>query len=182
MKQRIFKAIIALLLIMTLTMANFLMLCANAVTYAVDVMNADKSTNHKNVEFMAYFKDESGNKNTNLEIATNAENLKLYFNISVKREGYFNGDIVLKDANFKLKTDLVNGNINKIENNKIYLNQINAGESKEIEVGIEILKDDKFDLNLLNMKSTISLEGTYKDSTQEDISISADKNVNLNFH
>ncbi len=181
MKQRILKTIVALLLIITLTMANFLMLGVNAVTYAAEVINSDKNTNHKNVEFMAYFKEENGNKNTNLELATDKDNLKLYFDISVKREGYFNGDIVIKDANFKLKTDVKNDNINKIEDNKIYLNQINAGESKEIEVEIEILKDDRFDLSLLNMKSTISLEGIYKDSTQKDISIFTDKNVNLNF-
>ena len=36
---------------------------------------------------------------------------------------------------------------NKIEENKIYLNQINAGETKEIEVGIQLLTDSQFDLS-----------------------------------
>lgn len=180
MKQRILKTITALLLIMTLTMANFLMLCVNAVTYAADAINVERNTNHKNVEFMAYFKDGEGNEISNLDTTIDVENLKLYINIAIKREGYFNGNIVLKDSNFRLKADASNEIINKIENNKVYLNQINAGESKEIEVGIEILKDDKFDLNFLNMKSIISVEGIYRDSTQKDISIASDRNISLN--
>ena len=71
----------------------------------------------------------------------NAEDLKLYFQITVKQEGLFNGNIVLSDANFKFKTDFSDNSINRIEENKIYLNQINAGETKEIEVGIQLLTD-----------------------------------------
>lgn len=180
MKQKTLQVITSILLIITLTMANFLLLCVDAVSYAADTLNENKSTNHKNIEFITYFKDENGNKITEKDVYMNSNDLKLYFQISVKQEGYFNGNIVLKNANFKLKTDIVNENINKIENDTIYLNQINAGENKEIELGIEILKDDKFDLNLLNMQSTIAVEGIYRDSTQKDIAISANKNVNLN--
>lgn len=181
MKKRIFQVITSLLLIITLTMANFLLLCVDVVSYAAEEISADKSTNHKNIEFMAYFKDEKGNKITESDAYTNSNDIKLYFQISVKQEGYFNGNIVLNDANFKLKTDALSDGISKIENNVIYLNQINAGESKEIEVGIELLKDEQFDLNLISMKSKISIEGVYRDSTQKDISIKAERNVTLNF-
>lgn len=177
MKQRILQVITSLLLIITLTMANFLLLCVDVVSYAAEEI----STNHKNVEFMAYFKDEKGNKITEKDAYTNSNDLKLYFQIFVKKEGYFNGNIVLSDANFKLKTDNLGNGISKIENNVIYLNQINAGESKEIETGIELLKDDQFDLDLISMESKISIEGVYRDSTQKDISIKAERNVTLNF-
>lgn len=177
MKQRILQVITSLLLIITLTMANFLLLCVDVVSYAAEEI----STNHKNVEFMAYFKDEKGNKITEMDTYTNSNDLKLYFQISVKQEGYFNGNIVLNDANFKLKTDNLSDGISKIENNVIYLNQINAGESKEIETGIELLKDEQFDLDLISMESKISIEGVYRDSTQKDISIESERNVTLNF-
>ena len=180
MKQRILQVITSLLLIMTLTMANFLLLCVDVVSYAADAINVDKNTNHKNVEFMAYFKDKDGNKITEMDSYTNNDNLKLYFQVSVKKEGYFNGSIVLNNASFKLKTDVLSDGISKIENNNIYLNQINAGESKEIEVGIELLKDEQFDLNYINMKNSISINGIYKDSTQKDISINAERKVILN--
>lgn len=181
MKQRILQVITSLLLIITLTMANFLLLCIDVVSYAAEEINADKNTNHKNIEFMAYFKDEKGNKVTERDAYTNNNDLKVYFQVSVKKEGYFNGNIVLKDSNFKLKTDSLSDGISKIENNIIYLNQINAGESKEFEVGIELLKDEQFDLNLINMKSKVSVEGIYKDSTRKDISIKAERNLNLKF-
>ena len=164
MKQRILQVITSLLLIITLTMANFLLLCIDVVSYAAEEINADKNTNHKNIEFMAYFKDEKGNKVAERDAYTNNNDLKVYFH-----------------SNFKLKTDSLSDGISKIENNIIYLNQINAGESKEFEVGIELLKDEQFDLNLINMKSKVSVEGIYKDSTRKDISIKAERNLNLKF-
>lgn len=181
MKQRILQVITVMLLIVTLTMANFLLLCVDVVSYAAEIINMESSTNHKNVEYMAYFKDADGNKVDSLDAKTNSEDLKLYFQVSVKKEGYFNGNITLNNANFKLKADVLSDGVNKIENNTVYLNQINAGESKEIEVGIELLKNDQFDLNYLNMESSISINGIYRDSTQKDISIKADRGVKLNF-
>lgn len=181
MKQRILQVITSVLLIMTLTMANVLLLCANAISYAVEEASVNKSTNHKNVEFMAYFKDEKGNKVTEMNTYTDSNDLRLYFQVSVKQEGYFNGNIVLNDANFKFKTDILSDAISKIENNVIYLNQIKAGDSKEVEVGIELIKDEQFDLNLISMESKISVEGIYRDSTDKDISIKAQRNVTLNF-
>ena len=180
MNQKILKVITVLMLIATLTMANFMLLCADVVSYAVDAINADKSTNNKNVEFVAYLKNERGEKVNSFDAKTNEENLKLYFQIAVKQEGLFNGNIVLNDANFKFKTDFADNSISKIEENKIYLNQINAGETKEIEVGIQLLTDSQFDLGLINKQSKIGIEGIYRDSKQKDISISATKTVEIN--
>lgn len=180
MNQKILKVITVLMLVVTLTMANFVLLCADVVTYAADAINADKSTNNKNVEFETYLKNDKGEKVSSLDAKINAEDLKLYFQITVKQEGLFNGDIVLNDANFKFKTDFTDNSISKIEENKIYLNQINAGETKEIVVGIQLLTDSQFDLGLISKENKIAIEGTYKDSTQKDIAISATKTVKIN--
>ena len=179
MKERVLQGITALLLIITLTMANFLLLCVNVVSYAADEIYAEQKTNHQNVEFMAYFKDQDGNKTTEMDAYTNSGDLKLYFQIAVKKEGLFNGNIVLNDANFKFISNFSDNSISGIEENKVYLNQINAGETKEIEVGIQLLTDSQFDLSLINKKSEISLEGTYRDSTQKDIAISGDRILRL---
>lgn len=180
MNQKILKIITVLMIIATLTMSNFILLCANAVSYAVDAVNSDKSTNNKNVEFAAYLKNENGEKVNNIDAKINTDNLKLYLQISVKQEGLFNGNIVLNNANFKFKSDFTDNSISKIEENKVYLNQINAGETKEIEVGIQLLTDSKFDLGLINMESNVVIEGTYKDSTEKDIPISATRTVKIN--
>ena len=115
MNQKVLKIITVLMLIATLTMANFVLLCADVVSYAIDAVNTEKSTNNKNVEFVAYLKNENGEKVNSLDAKMNAEDLKLYFQITVKQEGLFNGNIVLSDANFKFKTDFSDNSINIIE-------------------------------------------------------------------
>ena len=179
MKQKVMKAITATILIITLTMANVIMLCANAVTYALETANSEKSTNHKNVEFMAYFKDANGNKITEEEAEMNREDLKIYFQIAVKQEGYYNGSIEIKDANFKFKKEKTNEIIKEIEENKISLKQINAGETREIEVGIELKKEEEYDLGLIEKESVIGLEGIYRDSTEKDIKIQGERKVKI---
>lgn len=179
MKEKVLQIITVLALIITLTMANVLLLCNSIVSYAASAINEDKSTNHKNVEFMAYFKDSNGNKVNVLDTKTDSQDTKVYFQISVKQNGYFNGQITLKESNFKFKTDVLNDSVSKIDEKNIYLNQINAGDTVEIEIGIEILNNDKFDLNLINSETKIDLRGIYKDETEKDISITSEKDVRL---
>lgn len=180
MKQKFLQVITSILLIITMTIANFLLICVDVVSYAADSIDVDKKTNHKNVEFMAYFKNDQGEKITEKDEDINSNNLKLYFEISVKREGYFNGNIKLNNANFAIKPDILSNSVNKIENGVIYLNQIKAGETREIEVNIDILRNDEFDLRFIDLNSEIAIEGVYRDRTEKDISIKAEKNVNLN--
>lgn len=180
MNKKILKTITILMLITTLTMANFVLICADAVSIAADAINADEATNNKNVDFAAYFKNENGEQVDSIDAKMNAEDLKLYFKISVKQEGLFNGNIVLSDANFKFKPEFTDTSISKIEDNKIYLNQINAGETKEIEVGIQLLVDSNFDLSLINRQSKLNIEGIYRNSKEKDIKVSATRAVTAN--
>ena len=179
MKEKILKVTTAIALIITLTMANVLVLCDSIVSYAANAISETKSTSHKNVEFMAYFKDSNGNKVSSLDEKTNSEDMKMYLQVSVKQNGYFNGQISLKNSNFKFKTDIQNDIVNKIDENNIYLNQINAGDTKEIEVGIEFVKDSEFDLSLISIESKLGLSGIYRDETEKNISITATRTVRL---
>ena len=63
MKNKVLKMSIIILLIMTLTMTNFVFLGSSLISYAADTI----STNHENIEFDAYFKDSNGQKITTLE-------------------------------------------------------------------------------------------------------------------
>lgn len=179
MKQKILKTATVIMIIITLTLANFLILCVDVVSYAIEASNIDKNTNHKNVEFMAYFKDQKGDRTTTLETPINNNDIKLYFQISVKKEGYFNGEIKLEKTNFKFNAEKITSDINHINGETITLNQINAGDTKEIEITIDPIKEDKFDLNLIDLESEISINGTYKDSTEKDIKIKTNKNIEL---
>ena len=179
MIKKVLKVLIIVSIIITLTMANFIAIGVNMVSYAEDILTQEVKTNHKNVEFSAYFKNEKGEKLKSTEKTINNEDTKLFIDIEVKQEGYFNGEISLDSGNFNIKNEKLSEGIEKIENNKISLNQINAGQKVTIELGIEPIKSDAYDLSLLDMKSKISLNGTYKDSTQKDIKIQATRELEL---
>lgn len=179
MKGKILQKLLAITNILTLTMVNFIFLGTSIVSYAADTITAQSSTNHKNVSFEAYFKDENGGKIYTNKAQISSTDVKLYVNIEVKQEGYFNGQISLGNSNFKINSTTSNQYINKIEDNKIVLNQINAGDKVELEISIQPIKNDNFNIGLLDMQSEINLGGTYKDSTQKDISIKATRNVEL---
>ena len=170
MREVLKKAIAILVVMLMLVNSSALTL----ISAAAD--NIEKN----NCSFDVYFKDENGNKVKSIDAKMNEEDLKLYIQISVKQQGLFNGDIVLNDANFKFKPEFTDNSISKIEDNKVYLNQINAGETKEIEVGIELLTDSSFDVSLINKESKIGLEGIYRDSKEKDISVTGERTVQIN--
>lgn len=176
MKSKILKISVILLLIMTMTMVNFIYIGKTFISYAID----DISTNVKNIEFGAYFKDENGQKVTQMKPTQMETNMVLQ--ITVKNDGYFNGQVELGNTNFKIK-EIVGSNefVNKIEGNTITLSQINAGSTVEIEVKVELLKAEIFDSKLFDMESQITLKGIYKDSSERDISVVSSKNVKLSY-
>lgn len=172
MKNKTFKISVILVMILTMTMTNFIFVGHSLITYAADGV----ATNHKNVEFQAYFKDEGGNEVTTLEQDTKAEETFLYLRVNVKKEGYFNGEIALENSNFTLK-ESDSTYVSKIENDTIYLNQINVGTAEEIKVKIEPKKEEDFIIGLLNMESKIAIKGIYRDSKQKDITIQGNREV-----
>lgn len=99
MKNKVFKISVILVMILTMTMTNFIFVGSTLISYAADA----QATNHKNVEFKAYFKDKEGREITTLEKEVNQEEAFLYLCIDVKKEGYFNGQIQLESSNFTLK-------------------------------------------------------------------------------
>ena len=179
MEKRFLKAIVSMVLVITLTMSNFVFLGASFVSYALDSLNQSNETNNKNVKFNAYFKTDSGEKVDIKEEKIAEQNAKLYLGVSVLNEGYFNGKVEILDSNFKLKSQELSEGINKIEDNKISLNQLRAGETTEIELGIEAKQGEVIDSSLLSMESKIKLTGTYTNSSAKKIEIDATKTVQL---
>lgn len=173
MKGKILKISVAIILIMTLTLANFIFVGSNIVSYAMDEI----TTNHKNIEFETYFKDKYGNKTNILERTAEEKEMSMYLLLNVKREGYFNGIVELNDTNFKFNSS-ESEYVNKVEENKIYLNQLNAGATAEIEIKVSPIEQEKYALE--EKKSEVILSGEYKDSTQKDIKIEAKRSMKLN--
>ena len=172
MKSKVLKILVVMLLVITLTATNFILVGSSLISYAQDSI----ATNHQNVEFQAYFKDKEGKKVATLGESVTEEEIFLYLQIGVKREGYLNGQITINNSNFKL-VDSDSSYINKIEGNTIYLNQINVGMAEEIKVKIKPMLKEEYTVGLLNMPTTIELTGTYKDKTEKDISIKASREL-----
>ena len=160
MKSKLMKVITVMLLLVTLTMINFVYVGVGFISVAAE----RSSTNHKNIEFTSELKNEN----------------ILTLTVAVKNEGYFNGEITLENSNFKLK-NISSEYVNKIEGNKITLNQINAGTTASFDVEIEPIKDDIFDISLLNAVSDLNLTGIYRDSTEKDINIKATREVKYEY-
>lgn len=174
MKGKVFKVFVVLMLILAMTMTNFVFVGSSLISYAFD----DISTNNKNVEFGVYFKDDNGGQVSSIEKSVYSEDIKLGIHLKVKQQGYFNGKIELQNSNFTLK-ETQNDYINKIEGNTITLNQINAGSEVELEIPIEIKREETFNIGLLDMESVIKLNGIYRDSSQKDKEVESSKKVTL---
>jgi len=160
MKRKILKIVTIMLLLVALTMTNFIYVGVGLVSYA----ESSVATNHQNVEFGATLKD----KNI------------LELELNVKKEGYFNGEINLENSNFKFKKS-ESGYVQKIENNTILLNQINSGTTAHIEVEIEPVKEEILNAGLLNMVSKLNLTGIYRDSTEKNRNIKATREIKLEY-
>lgn len=174
MKNKILKTSIILIIIASLTMTNLIFVGSSLISYALDAV----ATNHKNVEFKAYFKNEEGKEVTTLEKEQNQEEMYLYLRIDVKKEGYFNGEIAIENSNFNL-IESESSYVSKIENNTLYLNQINVGKTEEIKVKIEPIQEESYTVGFLNMASKIVIKGSYKDSTEKNINIQGTRELTL---
>ena len=130
MKNKILKISMIILLIMTLTLTNFIFVGSSLISYAASTIE----TNNRNVEFDAYFVNGNNQAISSIDMS-NQEDIYLYMQINVKQEGYFNGKVTIEDSNFSLK-DTDSNYINKIEGNIITFNQINANTIADAKVKI----------------------------------------------
>ena len=138
MKNKIFKISVVILLIMTLTMTNFIFWGSSLISYAADAI----STNHKNIEFDAYFKDSNGQKTTTLERTADMQEISLYLAINVNTEGFFVGQVELQNANFNIVSS-ESEFVSSVSENTIHLNQLDVGTSAEIEVKVKMTVNRK---------------------------------------
>ena len=174
MKNKIFKISVVILLIMTLTMTNFIFLGSSLISYAAD----DISTNHKNIEFDAYFKDSNGQKTKTLERTADMQEISLYLAVNVNTEGFFVGQVELQNANFNI-VGSESEFVSNISDNTIYLNQLDVGTNAEIEVKVKPIDDEVMNINMLDCQSELILTGIYRDNTEKDIDIDATRTVNM---
>lgn len=183
MNKKIISKILATMLVITLTFANFVLLGVYASKSYALTDNLEKqgiTTNDENVEFDAYFVDENRGNVHKTKQDINTQDMKLYLSVNVKK-GYLKDALIKifgeneeKLANFKI----LNSNeslelIEKIdlEKNQINLKQINKGTQCILEVPIVANKDDNFDLTNFNKENGIKLIGSFVNDEGKTVSI-----------
>ncbi len=159
-KGKITTKVLAVLLIITLTLVNFIVLGSNIgkinISFAAD---ADE-TSESNVRYSVYL--DEGKTTTETITDINNQDLKLYVTVEVKNQGSLeNATLNFANTNFYLKSDNTKTSIN--------LGTIQAGTKLEKVYNIVPKTDTQFNLNWLNMDSVITLTGSYKsdDGTSE---------------
>ena len=180
----IINKITGIILIITLTFTNFILLGVvtgkGIVSYAVDNLERQNSnTQHENVKFDAYFLKD-GNKTHYLTLNTQ-QTSKLYFALNIMNNGYFKeGSIEIRNANYKIVGILETSEImQKIEENKITLKQINYGTEAIVDMPIGIEIGNEFILENINKESSLVLKGIYITEEGEEIEIEKEIKINV---
>lgn len=182
MKKRILRAIIVSILIMLLTMADFVLVGYNfAIAVSENLEEQNMTTNVQNVDFDVYFRQENGithEKQMNVDVE---DTLILY--ISVKNKGILNdAKIQLNNSNFEIVKDKIqNSNVKQINEqaNEITLNSITSGNSIEIEIPIKFKKQNTFDMNYFEQENSITISGIYKD--EAETSVTGERKIKINW-
>lgn len=177
MGKKALKKILFILMITMLLATDFLTLSYNLISYAAESENA---TNNKNIEFATYFKNEKGERVEEITESMQKQDLKLYAELKVKNEGYFNGEIEIQNSNFKIKNVVTSEFIKNIDGNKVTLKQINYGNTVEIELHIEQIISETILVNNLSCTTGVKLTGTYMEVSYEGLPIEATRTVKLN--
>ena len=139
LKSNIQKKLLAIILIFTLTFANFAVVTkAYATSFAETIFGTNSDTGHKNIEFDAYFETE-GNKVTSVISDVNNKDLAIKFDLGVRDSGY------LKNA----KVELLGSDENKLnfEVEKYEENSITA--EKEVKKSVEKIEVENTSENVI---------------------------------
>ena len=127
------------------------------ISYAADEQNQ--------ITFNAQILDSEGKEVKEADITSE---LNLHLSIAVKEGNLKNVNLDLSNCNFKLKDE--SG-----------IDQINAGETKELYFKIVARNDDQFKLDLLNMESKIKLTGTYSNDNKTE-EVNKEKTVSVKWN
>ena len=172
MNRKLWTKMLATMLVMTLTLTNFIILgmyASNSYATSDNLERQETVTNNDNVTFDAYFKDDKGNITHAIKENMNEENLKLYVAVGVKKGYLKNANLQVLGEN-KTETNLKLRNSNEdleyIESmnestNTIYLKQVNSGTQIVLEVPVVATKNEQYDITNFSKLNDIVLIGSY---------------------
>lgn len=192
--SKIISKLIACMLIIALTSANFLV-CGNYfVSYAKDLADEQKggvldqqteATIHKNVKFDAYFEGENGN--THYKVAdVNEDEVNIDLSLQVQKAGYLKNAVISLKANDeeKLNYELKNikddeARVEKQDENTISLKQVNKDEIVQLRLNISPKIGEEISTKTLNQNNKVCIKGTYIDDKGNENQIEKDVTLNI---
>ena len=172
----------------TLTFCDFALV---SKVYAASILDGFKEeekgdTGSANVEFDANFVlAEENSKKATMDV--NSEDLILEMVLNVKENGYLKDAKIFigKDdnANFELNLEnFENEFVQILENDVVTLNQIDAGNKVEVKVPVYYLEESFVDVDDLSKTNVIRFEGTYVNNDAEEVPVSKDVELKLNWN
>lgn len=171
--KEVLKKIVTMFLVMMLLINSSAMLIISEAVDEIQIL-----TNNKNVQFVAYFRDDSGNKVSKISKELNMYDMKLYLELSVEKEGYLeNAKITLKNNNFVFDTQNQIDGISQISEDSLNVYYIGAGENKRIEIKVKAKRDESYNLNLLEQETQIELKANYVNSQSSNTEITTTRRV-----
>lgn len=171
MKKSLMSKILATMLVITLTSANFLLLGMYASnTYAISetLPAQSQKTSNENVEFDVYFKNSKGENTHTITKDISEQDTKMYIWLKVQKGYIKNAQIKLiageglsniRFANSNQSSELVKSIDTK--NNIIELRQIDRNSEAIIEIPVEINKDDNYDILNLSKENVAMLSALF---------------------
>ena len=171
--KEVLKKIVTMFLVMMLLINSSAMLIISEAVDEIQIL-----TNNKNVQFVAYFRDDSGNKVSKISKELNNDDMKLYLELSVEKEGYLeNANITLENSNFVFDTQNQIDGISKINEDSLNVDYIGAGENKKIEIKVKAKRDENYNLDLLEQETQIELKANYVNSQSNNTEIKTTRKV-----
>ena len=189
-KNKILEKLLALILIFTLTSANFLFVGESYASSFAEILFGEKSdTGHENIGFDAYFETEAGNE-TSVVSDVNNKDLSVSLNLDVRDAGY------LKDAKIEI-TETEEGDtlnfvlrdmeelpelVQSFENNTVYFRQINSSsEVVKINLPIDYKNEEYVNEKKFSNDALVKFSGVYVDNEGEEHEVSKDVTVNVSW-
>jgi len=180
------KKMVAAILILAITFANISTIGVygkEVYASSIGLENQTAKTNNSNVEFDAYF--------TNNEKATHSDTKQIdetnyiYTKLDVKQAGYLKSgkiefaDSEGKDSNFKINNEIESSFVAGTNSNSITLNQVNNGNTVELQIPIEFITSEQINLADLNKENIVKFTGIYVDEKGKENKIEKEITVGL---
>lgn len=157
--KKITSKILAILLVLTLVGIQLI----TTGVYATDLLTENFNTSEENVKIDVTLGKENSNGAYTYSANLDSNDNRLYLKIGVLNTGYLKDIIIsLQENNYIFDYANINDSrIKNISNDKIELNQINAGETVELAIPITIDKSSLISKDIFNKNSKVIAEATY---------------------